>query len=196
MQSLQNICVFCGASSKGDPLYLKYARDVADILIDKKSNLIYGGAKWGIMGEIANHVLDQGGKVKGIIPKFIQEFEGEMLESKMELIIVESMHLRKEMMVECSDAFIIMPGGYGTLDEFFEILTWKQLGLHQKPIVILNVNGYWDHLIALLDHIVGEKLAPVESKGLYTVVENTDDIFDALTSQKTFDEPVAKLKWS
>jgi len=196
MKSVQNICVFCGASTKSDPDFYIFAKKVGDLILEKNCNLVYGGAKWGMMGELADRVLENGGHVTGIIPKFIQEFEGEVTQSKMELIVLETMHERKKMMVERSDAFLIMPGGYGTLDEFFEILTWKQLGLHQKPIVIFNPKAYWDYLILLLDQIVTQNFAPAESLRLYKVVTREEDIFEALNSQEKFDEPVAKLKWS
>jgi uncharacterized protein (TIGR00730 family) len=155
MPELKRICVFCGSNSGTRPEYTQAAENVGRLLVKQGCSLVYGGGKVGLMGTIADTVLAAGGEVIGVIPHALMLKEvGHTGLTK--LRIVNTMHERKALMAELSDAFIALPGGYGTLDEFCEILTWAQLGLHNKPCGILNVNGYFDPLIELFQKSVAE----------------------------------------
>jgi len=148
---MKRICVYCGSSPGEGNDYIKAAEGLAQELVTRNLGLVYGGASVGVMGAIANAVMQRGGEVIGIIPEALmrKEIGNDHLT---ELHVVGSMHERKAAMAEASDGFIALPGGMGTLEEIFEILTWAQLGFHHKPCALLNVNGYYDHLIAFLDH--------------------------------------------
>lgn len=137
--------------------------------------LVYGGGGVGVMGAVARAVLSKGGKVTGIIPKFLTEIEVEFKEVT-ELIVTESMHARKQLMFDRSQAFVALPGGIGTVEETIEMLTWAQLGRHSYPIVIANLNGFWDPLIELLDHIIKAGFARSDIRRIYSVVERVEDI--------------------
>lgn len=152
---MQRICVYCGSSIGGGPEYADAARELADVLVRHELELVYGGAAVGIMGVIADRMLEQGGKVQGVIPKMLEEKEIAH-QGLTELHVVSSMHERKSMMAMLSDGFIAMPGGFGTLEELIEMLTWGQLKFHDKPCGILNVRGYFDHLLSYLEHAVAE----------------------------------------
>ena len=141
--------------------------------------MVYGGGRVGLMGIAADAAIAAGGEVVGIIPEHIQSAEIEHT-GLTELHVVDSMHTRKRMMVERADAFVILPGGLGTLDEAFEILTWKQLQLHDKPIVIADVDGYWRPLLGLIDHMVAQGFARIDRSALYSVADQIDDVFEAL----------------
>ena len=147
--SIKSIAVFCGSKPGKNSLFTQHARALGQILTEKNITLIYGGGNKGIMGEIANAVLAGNGKVIGIIPKILTEWEHQH-QGISELHEVADMHTRKRMLYEKCDAAIILPGGYGTMDELFEILTWNQLNIHDKKIIIMNSGGFYDHLIALL----------------------------------------------
>ena len=144
--SINSLAVFCGSKEGNDPKYLEHARQLGFLLAEKNITLIYGGSNKGIMGAIANAVLEKKGRVIGIIPKVLLEWENQHL-GLTELYEVADMHVRKALLYEKCDAAIILPGGYGTLDEFFEMLTWNQLSIHDKKIFILNTSGFYDHLI-------------------------------------------------
>jgi uncharacterized protein (TIGR00730 family) len=148
---MRRICVYCGSSSGASIEYAKAARELADVLVRHEIELVYGGASKGVMGIIADAVLDLGGAVHGVIPKMLLEKEIAH-EGLTKLHVVTSMHERKTMMAALSDGFIAMPGGFGTLEEIIEIVTWGQLRFHDKPCGLLNVDGYFDHLLAYLDH--------------------------------------------
>jgi len=150
-QGLHSVTLFCGSSRQVDPAFLTAAEDLGRLLGARRARLIYGGGAVGLMGIAARAALESGADVVGVIPRFLVEREIAMLEVT-ELIETQSMHERKAIMAERADAFIVLPGGLGTLDETFEILTWAQLGLHDKPIGILNVNGFFDGLLAHIDH--------------------------------------------
>ncbi len=166
MYSFSKVCVFCASSAGKNPVYTECAKELGVLLAKNQKTLIYGGGKVGLMGAAADSALENGGKVIGIIPDFMMEKEiGHTGVS--ELVVVESMHERKLEMHERSDAVITLPGGFGTFEELFEILTWIQLGLYQKPVGILNVNGYYDFLEKQLDLMVIEGLLKAEHrKGL------------------------------
>lgn len=148
---IKNICVYCGSSPGKNPAYSKAAKNLGKALCERGIGLVYGGAAIGVMGAVANAVLEAGGQAIGVIPKSlaVKEVAHERLS---ELHVVASMHDRKAMMAELSDGFIALPGGWGTLEEIFEILTWAQLGFHENPCGLLNVDGYYDNLIGFLEN--------------------------------------------
>lgn len=153
--SIQNICVYCGSGPGLNPAYAEAARAFGRILAESRIGLVYGGGNLGLMGEIARSVLHHGGHVTGIIPGFLSEREHMLIEAQ-ELIVVEDMHQRKQLMFVKSDAFVALPGGLGTLEEFVEQLTWSQLGRHSKPIVLVNIQDFWDPLLTLFQRMRGE----------------------------------------
>jgi uncharacterized protein (TIGR00730 family) len=155
--------------------------------------LVYGGGRIGMMGRIADAVLDAGGEVVGIIPQFLEQVEvGHS--GVTQLVVTDTMHDRKQKMAEMSDAFLIMPGGLGTLDETFEILTWKQLGLHEKPIIIADIDGYWRHLTELIDHMIAQSYARPEHRQLFQVIDSIDELLPALSVLPAYDHDV-EAKW-
>jgi uncharacterized protein (TIGR00730 family) len=143
---ITKMAIFCGSKNGNNPLYLKEAEEIAGILADNKVELIYGGGKNGIMGIVADTVMAKGGIVRGVIPQLLKDWEHQH-EGISELLVVEDMHLRKRKLYELCDAAIILPGGFGTLDELFEIVTWNQLSLHDKKTFILNTAGFYTHLL-------------------------------------------------
>jgi uncharacterized protein (TIGR00730 family) len=154
-RQMKRICVFCGTNPGSRPAYGAAARELGRILAEQDIELVYGGASVGIMGELADSVQEHGGHVTGIIPQQLMEKEAAHTGIR-NLIVVASMHQRKSQMADMSDGFIALPGGIGTLEGFFEILTWGQLGIHAKPSGILNIEGYFDGLTGFLDHAVQE----------------------------------------
>jgi uncharacterized protein (TIGR00730 family) len=169
--AMNRICVFCGSSTGIRPIYAEAAREVGREFLRRNIGLVYGGGCVGLMGTIADAVVQGGGEVIGIIPEALVERELAHRDVT-QLIVVRSMHERKAKMAELSDAFIALPGGYGTFEEFCEIITWAQLGLHRKPCGILNVGGYYEPLLALFDHAVAEGfLRPVNRQ---LVIQETD----------------------
>lgn len=160
---MPRICVYCGSNTGSRPIYVEAALELADVLLRHDFELVYGGADKGIMGVIADAVLERGGKVHGVIPKLLCEKELAH-QNLTELHIVGSMHERKTMMAALSDGFIAMPGGYGTLEEIIEMITWGQLKFHEKPCGLLNVGGYFDHLLAYLNHATAEGFLRVENR--------------------------------
>lgn len=179
---MKSVCVYCGSSSRVAPLYLEAARQLGSALARAGVRLVYGGGRVGLMGVVADAALAEGGEVLGIIPRHIQELEVDH-SGLTELVVVGSMHERKRMMVDHSDAFVVLPGGLGTLDEAFEVITWKQLRLHDKPVVIVDVGGYWGPLRTLFDHITAEGFVSGGAHRLYTVVEEVDDVLESLRRQ-------------
>jgi len=179
MKILSSVCVYCGASSQVADIHKQAAHALGDGLARRGIRLVYGGGRVGLMGIAADAALAAGGEVIGIIPEHIQSAEVEHT-GLTELHVVDSMHTRKRMMVAKSDAFVVLPGGLGTLDEAFEILTWKQLQLHDKPIVIVDVDGYWRPLLGLVDHMVAQGFARIDRSRLYSVADHVDGVFEAL----------------
>lgn len=175
----QNICVYCGSSGRAPDIYKDAAIVMGKILGEGGYTLVYGGGSVGLMGLVANSTLSNGGKAIGIIPRHIEAREIGHPDLT-ELHVVDSMHVRKQMMVDRSDAFIILPGGIGTMDEFFEIMTWRQLGLHDKPIIVVNVNGYWTTIIDMLGVMVREKFLRQEDRDCVVVVDKPEQVFAAL----------------
>ena len=181
MTGVQRVCVYCGSSGRVAEPYRESARRTGRLLAEAGIDLVYGGGHVGLMGLAADAALAAGGRVVGIIPDFLHSRELTH-KSLSELIVVGSMHERKQRMFERSDAFAILPGGLGTLDETFECMTWKQLGLHDKPIVIVDVEGYWKPLLALLDHALTAGFAPERMRNAVQVVPGPEELIAVLKS--------------
>jgi len=162
---MQRICVYCGSNTGTRPVYADAARELADVLVRHDLELVYGGSGTGTMGILADAVLEKGGKVQGVIPQMLVDKEIAH-RGLTEQHIVTSMHARKSMMAALSDGFIAMPGGFGTLEEIIEIITWAQLRFHQKPCGLLNIEGYFDHLLKFLDHANQEGFLRAENRGM------------------------------
>lgn len=176
---MQAVCVFCGANSGIDPQFLQGARALGEALAATQRTLVYGGAKVGLMGAIADRALEAGGKVIGVLPQSLVEREvahGGLTQ----LHIVSSMHERKTMMARLSDAFIMMPGGLGTLEEFFEVWTWAQLGLHQKPIGVFGPASFFSPLVAYLDHLVTQGFVRPEHRRMVALEEDPYSLLERL----------------
>jgi uncharacterized protein (TIGR00730 family) len=174
-----SLCVYCGSGLGVDSRHLEAARDLGRLLAERRIRLIYGGARIGLMGALADAALAAGGEVVGIIPGHLDKTElGHR--GATELIVVDSMHERKYMMFEQSDAFAIMPGGLGTLDETFEMLTWRKLGLHDKPIILVDIAGYWRPLLSLIDHVIVQGFAAPTDRDLYKVVSTVEELVQAV----------------
>lgn len=178
---LSAISVFCGSSDGADPAFQESARALGKMMAAQKIKLIYGGAQVGIMGSVADAVLNNGGEVIGVIPEFLSGKEIKH-HNLTELIVVETMHERKAKMNELCDGVIALPGGYGTLEELFEMLTWGQLGLHEKPIGVLNINGYYDHLIKLVEHMSSSRLLSEVNRDLLLHDAKIDGLIQKMTS--------------
>ena len=189
---MRRICVFCGSSPGARPEYLQAAKQLGYTLASKDIGLVYGGARVGMMGKIAESVLEKGGEVTGVIPKGLVEKEVAFTELA-DLRVVDSMHERKALMADLSDGFIALPGGLGTIEEFFEVLTWAQLGIHPKPCGLLNVKQYYDRLLDFLDHSVEEKFVELEHRSMILVDENPEKL---LRKFETYHPPkIDKAKW-
>ena len=190
MPELSSICVFCGSNGGADPAYLDAAEAVGRGLAQRGVRVVYGGATVGMMGALAEAVRGAGGEVIGVIPQSI--FDREIGHTGLDdLRVVGSMHERKALMAELSDAFIALPGGIGTLEELFEVYTWAQLGIHSKPLGLIDVAGYYQPLVAFLDHAVQERFLRPETRSLLAVGESLDDLLAQLETW----EPVTVHKW-
>ncbi|HET7229185.1 MAG TPA: TIGR00730 family Rossman fold protein [Longimicrobium sp.] len=190
MTEMKRVCVFCGSNPGFRPEYMDAARAVGRVLVERGLGLVYGGGRVGLMGAVADAVMAGGGEVIGVIPEALMAREVGH-HALTELHVVRTMHERKAMMADLSDAFLALPGGYGTFEEFCEVLTWSQLGIHPKPCGLLNVGGYYDTLLALFDHATAEGFVTRAHRSL--VIEHTDPA--ALLDQfATFTPPVAS-KW-
>ncbi|MFM6976094.1 MAG: TIGR00730 family Rossman fold protein [Sphingobacteriaceae bacterium] len=180
---MKSICVFCGSNFNGDPQLLKAVEDLADLMVKKEITLVFGGGRVGVMGLLADKILANGGKAIGVIPEFLMNKEVGH-KGLTELIITENMHQRKQKMADLCDGFITLPGGYGTMEEFFEVLTWLQLGLHHKPIGLLNVGGFYDPLLAQMDMMVDRKFLKPINRNL---VLNAFEVPALLIQMEAFD---------
>ena len=176
---LQTICVYCGSGPGRNPAYAEAARELGERLAAARIGLVYGGGSLGLMGEVARSVLDHGGHVTGIIPGFLSEREHMLVEAQ-ELIVVDDMHQRKQLMFVKSDAFVALPGGLGTLEEFVEQLTWSQLGRHRRPIVLANIEGFWNPLLALFDSMMEESFIRPGLDLNLLVVDRVEEIIPAI----------------
>jgi len=178
---MNRITVFCGSSYGTEKIFEKKALELGEVLAKKKIGIVYGGANVGLMGAVADGALSKGGSVIGVLPIFLK---GKEIAHKnlSELIIVETMHERKIKMNELSDGVIALPGGYGTLEEFFEILTWAQLGLHKKPVAILNINGFYDSLETLIQTMVNNGFLKEVNQRMLLISDNIDDLLEQMNN--------------
>lgn len=187
---MKRICVFCGSNSGLDPIYLETAETVGEFLAANNIELVYGGGRVGLMGKIADTVLARGGTVIGVIPESLAIKEVAHQNTTV-LHVVDSMHERKALMAEYADGFIAMPGGFGTFEEFCEIVTWAQLGIHQKPCALLNVAGFYDNLIAMFDYSASQNFIRGEHRKLVLVGDNIENLFELMKNYR----PPAIEKW-
>ena len=185
MNELNKICVFCGSSDGNDLAISDAAVNLGEVFAAKNITLVYGAAKIGVMGTIATTILDRKGSVIGIIPEFLKKKEVVHL-GLTQLITTDNMHERKLHMQEISDGFIALPGGFGTLEELFEIITWLQLGLHLKPIGLLNVNGFYNDLIKMIETMVRKGFVSIENYNLLLIDSNIENL---LQKMETFERP-------
>ncbi|WP_431295023.1 TIGR00730 family Rossman fold protein [Pedobacter sp. P26] len=193
MNKLNSVCVYCGSNFNGDVQLRNAIKQLAETLVKQQIKLVYGGGSVGVMGVLANDVLELGGLVTGIIPQFLMDKEVGH-KGVTEMIVTENMHQRKQKMADLSDGFVILPGGFGTLEEFFEVLTWLQLGLHNKPIGVLNVNGFYDPLFAQMEMMVQSKFLKPANRDLVfneanaEILINKMDDFSAVPDEVWFRE--------
>lgn len=191
MNSIQRVCVYCGASDGASPAYAQAAQQLGTTIAQRGLGLVYGGGSVGLMGVVAKAVIDGGGSVTGVLPRSLRTKEvaatiyGELIE-------VRTMHERKATMTRLTDAFIAMPGGFGTLDELFEALTWGQLGIHSKPIGLLNVNGYFDGLVAWIDHALDQGFIRPQHRSLIVIDSAPAALLDKLAA---YQAPPSLVKW-
>jgi uncharacterized protein (TIGR00730 family) len=175
----KSVCVYCGSRDGNAPEFVQAAKDTGEMLVRNGWRLVYGAGDVGLMGRVANAVQDAGGKTFGVIPTHLMDWEV----GKRDLdtfVVTETMHERKKVMFMNADAVVVLPGGAGSMDEFFEALTWRQLGLHEKPIILLNVDGFWDLLCDLLQHVVDSGFAGENILSFVQVVEDVEDLEDLL----------------
>jgi uncharacterized protein (TIGR00730 family) len=179
MASIRKVCVYCGSSPGSDPDFVAAATRLGQILAEHGVGLVYGGGSHGLMGAVARSVHDNGGDISGIIPEFLKSKEQLFAEAN-DIVVTRDMHERKRIMFERADAFVALPGGIGTLEELVEQLTWAQLGRHKKPIVVVNINGFWNGLIEVFDHMY--RLGFIRNGGLfgYKVVASVEEVLPAL----------------
>ncbi|MHC5306789.1 LOG family protein [Bartonella sp. LJL80] len=191
MTKIQSICVYCGSSTGHDETYVRSAQLIGQMMAEADIRLVYGGGTKGIMGAVARAVQEHGGKVTGIIPRFLMDKEAteKDLNGLDELIVTETMRQRKHLMFERSDAFITLPGGIGTLEEIVEMMTWAQLGHHTKPMVFANINGFWNPMVALLDHMTREGFIHTQQKVRPLVVDDAALILDAIINEAARTNP-------
>ena len=190
MPELSSICIFCGSNAGADPAYLEAAEVVGRGLAQRGVRVVYGGATVGMMGALADAARGAGGEVVGVIPRAI--FDREIGHTGLDdLRVVGSMHERKALMAELSDAFIALPGGIGTLEELFEVYTWAQLGIHAKPLALLDVAGYYEPLAAFLDHAVAQRFLRPETREMLAVADDLDSLLETLERW----QPAPMHKW-
>lgn len=187
---MESLCVFCGSSSGYHPVYEKAAYDLGKRLAEENLTLVYGGGGVGLMGVLANAVMEHGGKVIGIIPRFLYDLEVG-LDSVTQLLIVDSMHERKQKMAELANGFIALPGGIGTLEELFEIFTWSQLALIRKPVAILDINGFYDDLIRHLQRMVKEGFLKSDNLDTLIISQNIHELIMKIQAYNYTETP----KW-
>jgi uncharacterized protein (TIGR00730 family) len=190
LRSFRRLCVFCGSSRGGNPAYVEAAKNVGGELAKRGIGLVYGGGNVGLMGVLADSVLAGRGDVIGVIPEALMAKEvGHR--GLPDLRVVKTMHERKALMAELSDGFVALPGGIGTFEEFFEILTWAQLGLHSKPCALLNVNGFYEPLLGLMDHAIAERFVKPSQRDLVIVESDFSSLLERMAHHRVAHEP----KW-
>lgn len=188
---MKAVCVFCGSSGEVGERYIEAARSIGEVMAARKLQLVFGGGSTGLMGAVADAVLDAGGEVIGILPEHFNK--PSMAHNRLtRLELVDGMHARKARMAELADAFVALPGGFGTLEELFETLTWAQIGLHSKPVGLLNVYSYFDELLKFLEHANQEGFTFWEHQKLYIQAENPEVLLDALA---TYHPPEGLERW-
>jgi uncharacterized protein (TIGR00730 family) len=201
MSKINALCVYCGSSPGTDPAFVETAQAFGKILAADGVRLVYGGGSVGLMGALANAVLENGGAATGIIPEFLTRKERPGQRASQELIVTRDMHERKQTMFDRADGFVALPGGVGTLEELVEQLTWAQLGRHKKPILIANINGYWDPLLTLVEHMRDQKFMPPTLPVKFLVANRVEDILPMIREaahgvsdvEKTMAVPVERL---
>ena len=176
--SPKSVCVYCASSNAADPAYLEAAERFGAILAENGVRLVYGGGGVGLMGATARGAQRAGGKVLGVMPAFLTGRE--MLYAEVETLVVQSMHERKQIMFEQSDAFAILPGGIGTLEEIVELMSWRRLELHRKPMVFFSPDGFWDPLFSLMDHTIDQNLTPAWFRGTWRSVTAIEEVLPAI----------------
>lgn len=192
-RKVTSLCVFCGANTGTRPVYRDGAAALGRALAANGTELVYGGGRVGMMGAIADAAIQGGGKVIGVIPEFL--IDKELAHpGAAEMVVVPDMHTRKKAMFDRSEAFCVLPGGVGTLDETFEIVTWRQLHRHNKPIVLLNIDGYWSHLVGLMDRIIEEGFMHKGNSALVTVVDRPEDVIGAIEAELAAPKPPVAFK--
>jgi len=189
---MQTICVYCASSTQINPRYFEATARLGRILTAAGLSVVFGGGSTGLMGKLADSMLEAGGKITGVIPQFMCDEDWHHSELK-ELIVVETMHERKEKMARMADAVIALPGGCGTFEELMEVITWKQLGIFTKPIVILNMDGYYNPLIEMLHRAVEEKFMRDIHKNMWEVVETPEEVLAAIANSANWDENARSL---
>ncbi|MCH2206762.1 MAG: TIGR00730 family Rossman fold protein [Lentisphaerales bacterium] len=185
---MKKVCVYCGSSKKVDEKYKETAREIARVLVHNDFEVIYGGGSIGLMGTLADTVLEEGGQITGIIPGFMEELEWAHKEATM--VNVASMHERKDMMMDMADAVVALAGGCGTFEEILEAITWRRLGLFKGPAILLNTDGYYDHLIKQLKLSIEEKFMNDTHDNLWIEIKQPEEILSALKNYKEIDNPL------
>lgn len=188
---MKNILIYCGSSAGYNEIYKNTATHVGKILANQGLSLVYGGGSVGLMGTVADAILANGGKAIGVIPSFMESWEVQH-KGLTECIVTQTMHTRKQLMAEKSDAVIALPGGWGTLDELFEILTWRQLGLHKMPVGILNTNGFYDPMMVMLEKMVSEGFVKEANLKMLIVDNNIELLLEKLRNDVSEGELVGK----
>lgn len=186
LSKMKGICVYAASSAQVDKKYLQAASGLGKLLAENRFPVVYGGGAVGLMGALADAALDAGGRVIGVIPRFMRELEWAHPRAT-EMKVVEDMHARKKLMLELSDAAVALPGGSGTLDELFEAITWKRLGLFTGPIVLVNVAGYYQHCLALLEQCVAERFMAERHRAMWTAVDSPAGVLDAVRNAPPWD---------
>ncbi|KAI9476168.1 MAG: hypothetical protein EXX96DRAFT_576037 [Benjaminiella poitrasii] len=189
---IKSICVFCGSGSGADPIYEQEARELGRILAEKDIRLVYGGGSVGLMGAIAKGVLDNGGKGIAIVPEPLYKYSSKQI---CETIIVSDMHARKKRMEDECDAFVVLPGGYGTMEEMLEMITWSQLNIHSKPIVLLNTKNYFKLFVDWIEFSAQENFIHPKNRDIFVLCDSTKDVIEKL---KSYDAPDSRygIDWS
>ncbi|ORZ17841.1 hypothetical protein BCR42DRAFT_350269 [Absidia repens] len=189
---IKSICIFCGAGTGGDPIYVKHAEEVGKTLAENKYDLVYGGGSVGIMGAVAKAVLAEGGHVRGVVPDPLFRHGSKQIATTIDL--VPDMHTRKRTMNDHSDAFVVFPGGFGTMEEMLEMITWSQLNVHSKPIILVNTKGYFSLFVQWVQLMVDEKFVAAGNRDIFVVCDTADQVLEAL---KTYKAPASRygLDW-
>ena len=190
MEPIQKLCVYCGSGPGRDPIYMQAARELGKSIARNGLGLVYGGGSLGLMGETARAVLNAGGHVTGVIPDFLVKRE-RMLTQVQQLIVTQDMHERKMTMFEHASGFVALPGGIGTLEELVEVSTWAQLGRHNKPIILANIDGYWDPLIELMQHMRAEEFIRAGLELQHDIVATVDEIVPTFLKAIKTRKPIA-----